>query len=62
VPAAAVSDDLSAAYPAAVPHPFNVGLLHSSLDGRPGHASYSPCTLDGLRSRGYQYWALGHVH
>ena len=59
---AAVSDDLSLAYPPAVPHFFNIGLLHTSLNGRPGHASYSPCTVEGLRSRGYQYWALGHVH
>lgn len=59
---AAVSEDLSAGFPRAVPHLFNIGLLHTSLDGRPGHASYAPCTLDGLRSRGYQYWALGHVH
>jgi DNA repair exonuclease SbcCD nuclease subunit len=58
----AVSDDLSSAYPPAIPHLFNIGMLHTSLDGRPGHASYAPCTLDGLRSRGYQYWALGHVH
>lgn len=59
---AAVSDDLAAGYPAAVPHLFNIGLLHTSLDGRPGHEPYAPCTVDGLRSRGYQYWALGHVH
>ncbi len=59
---AAVSDDLAAGYPAAVPHLFNIGLLHTSLDGRPGHEPYAPCTVDGLRSRGYHYWALGHVH
>lgn len=59
---AAVSDDLAALYPPAVPHRFNVGLLHTSLDGRPGHAPYAPCTVDGLRAKGYQYWALGHVH
>jgi exonuclease SbcD len=59
---AVVSEDLSAGFPAAVPHLWNIGLLHTSLDGRPGHATYAPCTADGLRSRGYQYWALGHVH
>ena len=59
---AAVSDDLSTAYPPGIPHLFNIGLLHTSLDGRPGHASYAPCTADGLRAKGYQYWALGHVH
>jgi exonuclease SbcD len=41
---------------------FNVGVLHTSLDGRVGHGVYAPCTLDDLRSKGYQYWALGHVH
>jgi DNA repair exonuclease SbcCD nuclease subunit len=57
-----ISDDLSAGYPLATPGLFNIGMLHTSLDGRPGHALYAPCTVDGLRSRGYRYWALGHVH
>ncbi len=58
----AVSEDLAAGYPQAVPGLFNIGLLHTSLTGRPGHASYAPTTLDVLRARGYHYWALGHVH
>ncbi len=57
-----VTDDLASAYPQARPGCFNIGLLHTSLTGRPGHASYAPCTLDTLRSKGYDYWALGHVH
>jgi len=58
----AVTDDLSQAYPQGDPQLFNIGLLHTCLDGKPGHEPYAPCTLDGLRSKGYQYWALGHVH
>ena len=61
-PSRAVTDDLSRAYPQGDPALFNIGLLHTSLDGRPGHEPYAPCTLDGLRAKGYQYWALGHVH
>jgi DNA repair exonuclease SbcCD nuclease subunit len=57
-----ISDDLSAGYPQGEPGRFDVGLLHTSLDGRPGHADYSPCSIEGLASKGYQYWALGHVH
>ena len=57
-----VTEDLSSAYPQADSHFFNIGLLHTCLDGKPGHESYAPCTLDGLRSKGYQYWALGHIH
>ena len=58
----AVTDDLSAAYPQGDSQLFNIGLLHTCLDGKPGHEPYAPCSVDGLRSKGYQYWALGHVH
>jgi DNA repair protein SbcD/Mre11 len=61
-PTRAVSVDLAAAYPLADPGLFTIGLLHTSLDGRPDHASYAPTSLDVLRGRGYQYWGLGHVH
>ena len=58
----AVTEDLSLGYPQGDAQLFNIGLLHTSLDGKPGHEPYAPCTVDGLRSKGYQYWALGHVH
>ena len=57
-----VSEDLAASYPTAKPGRFEIGLLHTSLDGRPGHADYAPCSVAELRSKGYDYWALGHVH
>jgi len=57
-----VTDDISAAYPNALPGYFNIGLLHTALNGRQGHADYAPCTMPGLLSHGYDYWALGHVH
>lgn len=58
----AVTDNLVLAYPPAEPHTFNIGVLHTALAGRQGHADYAPCSVDDLRSRGYGYWALGHVH
>ena len=58
----AVTDDISQGYPQGDPQLLNIGLLHTCLDGKPGHEPYAPCTVDGLRSKGYQYWALGHVH
>ncbi len=58
----AVLDDLSAGYPAPLAGTVNVGLLHTSADGRPGHEPYAPCRPDRLAERGYDYWALGHVH
>jgi exonuclease SbcD len=58
----AVTDDLTRNYPKALPGLFNIGLLHTSLTGRPGHENYAPTTRDALIAREYDYWALGHVH
>lgn len=49
-------------YPALIPHFFNVGVLHTSLNGSEEHDTYAPCTPIDLKSKGYQYWALGHIH
>ena len=37
-------------------------MLHTGLEGYEGHGHYAPCTLDDLRTKGYDYWALGHIH
>ncbi len=57
-----VTEDLSQAYPQGNTDYFNIGLLHTCLNGKPGHEPYAPCSVEGLRTKGYQYWALGHVH
>jgi DNA repair protein SbcD/Mre11 len=57
-----VLTDISQGYPRPIAGALNVGLLHTALDGREGHDPYAPCTVTGLVDRGYEYWALGHVH
>jgi len=57
-----VTDNLASKYPQYDSNYFNVGLLHTSLTGREGHEDYAPCSVDDLKSKGYDYWALGHVH
>ncbi len=59
---AAVHEDLSQSYPAALSGMLNIGLLHTCATGREGHERYAPCTVEGLRLKGYDYWALGHIH
>ncbi|HVZ10753.1 metallophosphoesterase family protein [Rhodopila sp.] len=59
---AAVRDDLRRNYPTPEPGLFNIGVLHTNVDGRQGHENYAPCALADLRAHGYHYWALGHVH
>ena len=58
----AVTDNLVPGYPAPIAGAFNIGVLHTGLGGRGGHANYAPCSLDELTAKGYDYWALGHVH
>lgn len=59
---AAEPESLARHYPAPLAGRFNVGVLHTSLDGREGHARYAPTSVAELATRGYDYWALGHVH
>ncbi len=58
----AVTDNLAVNYQPAVPGWFNIGVLHTALEGSAAHANYAPCTLQELAAKQYDYWALGHVH
>lgn len=61
-PQRAVTEDLVPQYPQPLAGRFNIGLLHTSLTGREGHDSYAPTTVETLLAKGYDYFALGHVH
>ncbi|MER9070674.1 DNA repair exonuclease [Mesorhizobium sp. M0902] len=49
-------------YPAAREGAVNVGIMHTSLAGSPGHDVYAPCSIADLHGHGFDYWALGHIH
>ena len=59
---AATTENLAVGYPEPVHGWLNIGVLHTALEGKSAHANYAPCTIAELEARGYQYWALGHVH
>lgn len=59
---AANTTNLVNGYPAPDTGWLNIGVLHTALEGYAAHASYAPCSLAELAAKGYQYWALGHVH
>ncbi len=40
----------------------NIGVMHTSMVGAPGHDPYAPCALTDLDASGFDYWALGHIH
>ncbi len=58
-----VRENLVREYPDPVPGCFNLGVLHTSLSGANAeHDTYAPCSVEQLIDKGYDYWALGHVH
>jgi DNA repair exonuclease SbcCD nuclease subunit len=59
---AATEENLAAGYPPPVEGWLNIGVLHTALEGYAAHARYAPCSLAELVAKGYDYWALGHVH
>lgn len=59
---AATTDNLLPGYPAPLAGWLNIGVLHTALEGNTEHARYAPCSVAELQAKGYQYWALGHVH
>ncbi len=61
-PNRAVPEDLSAKYADRVPGHLNIGVLHSSAEDPGEHEVYAPCSVHALRSKQYDYWALGHIH
>jgi len=61
-PNRAVPEDISAGYPAPIAGMLNIGLLHTSANDPGEHETYAPCTPDSLALKGYDYWALGHIH
>jgi DNA repair protein SbcD/Mre11 len=57
-----ITDNLVPAYPSPTAGCFNMGILHTGLGGMGGHANYAPCAIEDLVNKGYDYWALAHVH
>ena len=61
-PQRAVPEDLSAGYPHPIAGLLNIGVLHTSADDPGDHEVYAPCNVASLKLKGYDYWALGHIH
>ena len=59
---AKTEENLAINYPPPISDFFNIGILHTALEGHAAHASYAPCSMSDLADKRYDYWALGHVH
>ena len=42
---------------------YHIGMLHGHCENSPSaHQPYSPFTKEELLEKGFDYWALGHIH
>ncbi|MEW9698602.1 exonuclease SbcCD subunit D [Paenibacillus sp. SI8] len=57
-----VTENLALQFKAAQESLYQIGLLHTNVDGDAAHDNYAPCTKQDLMGSGLDYWALGHVH
>lgn len=58
----AVLENKTASYEKKEGAPFHIGILHGSKEGESAHSRYAPFLLTELQQKGFDYWALGHIH
>lgn len=59
---AAVTDNRTIQFPEKRDNLYHIGVLHGQADGYSGHSRYAPFLVSELVKKGYDYWALGHIH
>ncbi|WP_117161538.1 DNA repair exonuclease [Paraliobacillus sp. X-1268] len=42
--------------------PYHIAMLHGSVAQQTDHDTYAPFQLSELTEKGFDYWALGHIH
>jgi len=58
-----ITDDRTNEYPIKSQVDIQIGMLHGMVSGsKEKHANYAPFKLAELTAKGYDYWALGHIH
>jgi DNA repair protein SbcD/Mre11 len=58
----AITEDLAAQFEAPHNGVPSIAVLHANVGGDTGHDNYAPTTVAELAEKGFDYWALGHVH
>ena len=41
---------------------FHIGILHGNESAGTEHDNYAPFSIKDLQEKGFDYWALGHIH
>ena len=44
------------------PAPISIAVLHGTIGPQGPHENYAPFTREDVADKGFDYWAMGHIH
>src|SRR5574341_98982 len=44
------------------PSPISIAILHGTIGASGPHENYAPFKVEDVVNKGFDYWALGHIH
>ena len=57
-----VGENLVSRFKVTSPDTYNIAVVHTNVGGRADYENYAPCKKEELLQKGFDYWALGHIH
>jgi exonuclease SbcD len=58
----AVTENMAVQYEKRSEECYHIGILHGTISNNKDHTPYAPFQLSDLKSKDFDYWALGHIH
>jgi exonuclease SbcD len=58
----AVTENMAIQYEKGPEDGYHIAILHGTLSSNKDHNPYAPFLLTDLKDKGFDYWALGHIH
>ncbi|WP_456276036.1 metallophosphoesterase family protein [Bacillus sp. AK128] len=58
----AVTDNMAINYEKGTEPCYHIAILHGTLASNKDHNPYAPFLLSDIKVKGFDYWALGHIH
>ncbi|MBM7659936.1 DNA repair exonuclease SbcCD nuclease subunit [Bacillus mesophilus] len=58
----AVTENKAIQYEKETKEGYHIAILHGTISSNTDHNPYAPFILSDLNNKGFDYWALGHIH
>jgi exonuclease SbcD len=58
----AVTENMAVHYEKGSKDGYHIAILHGTISSNKDHNPYAPFLISDLNNKGFDYWALGHIH